>query len=188
MKSKLLLALLATLTSASVFAASATIEFQDMNSLYGAKDTHNVVLSVKENISKSLVGDVTVGQVSSVGAGTSITRVEAGLTGLLPATSFATVYTRVGLGDKTSTTTSFPFYNVESGVKTSTPIVGLNTQLGFRFRSAFSETNKDTTRTLRAGVSYDLTKSDTVGVRFDGVRGVAPQVQNVYAVNYTRSF
>jgi hypothetical protein len=188
MKSKLFLSVLTLLTASSVFAASATIELQDMNSLYGQKDTRNVVFSVRENINKSVIGDVTLGQVSAVGAGVGSTRVEVGLTGLLPVTSFMTSYTRLGVGDKTTTTTSYPYYNIETGFKTPTPIAGLNTTFGFRFRTAFSEMNKDTTRTIRLGLGYELTKVDTVGVRFDVVRGVAPQSQNVFALNYSRGF
>jgi hypothetical protein len=46
--------------------------------------------------------------------------------------------------------------------------------------------NGDTTETVRAGVSYALTKQDAIGVRYDKVTGDAKQ--NVVAVNYTRSF
>ena len=62
----------------------------------------------------------------------------------------------------------------------------MSAKLGWRYREAFNNVNADTTRTWRAGLSYDLTKKDAVGVRYDRMRGDTNQ--NIVAVNYTRSF
>jgi len=94
-------------------------------------------------------------------------------------------YLRVSVGEKIATTGNFGFYAVEPGI--SAPLGnGFSTSIGYRFRNAFNTSNNDTTHTLRAGVNYEFTKKDAVGVRLDRMRG--DQNQNIWNVNYVRSF
>jgi hypothetical protein len=116
------------------------------------------------------------------------TRAEAGLTGAYPVAGIS-LYTRAAVGEKfTGSTTygNFGYYSVEPGVLVPIGKTGLTARVGYRFRSAFDTANNDTTRTSRAGVSYTLTKKDTIGVRYDQMRGDSNQ--NVWAFNYSRSF
>ena len=94
-------------------------------------------------------------------------------------------YTRLSAGEKISTSGNFGFYAIEPGI--TAPLGnGFSTQVGYRFRNAFNTDNNDTTHTLRAGVTYELTAKDAIGVRFDRMRG--DQNQNIWNINYVRSF
>ena len=186
---KKFLAIFAMLVSGSVFAASATLEYQNINGLNGTSDQNNFNLTVKESINNFLAGDVQFSQTNnSPNGGTDTlasTRVEGGLTGVAAVSSYASLYTRAAVGQKYTSATNYGYYSVEPGV--IVPIgAGFSAKVGYRFRSAFDTTMPDTTRTWRAGVGYDLTKTDNIGVRYDSVRGDSNQ--NVVAVNYTRSF
>ena len=96
-------------------------------------------------------------------------------------------YTRVAVGEKWTTTVpgNFSYYSIEPGVR-GTLYGPVWAQLGWRFRNAFNPANNDTTRTWRTSLYYDVTKQDTLGFRLDNMRG--DQNQNIYNVNYTRSF
>ena len=64
----------------------------------------------------------------------------------------------------------------------------LTAKVGYRFRTAAenANVNKDTTDTVRAGVTYAINKKDAVGFRFDRVTGDSRQ--DGYNVFYSRSF
>jgi hypothetical protein len=96
-------------------------------------------------------------------------------------------YLRVATGQKTTSTTNFNYYSVEPGITAPIGSTGITARLGYRFRDAYDNAvNADQTRTVRAGLSYALTKQDAVGVRYDRVRGDTNS--NNVAFNYTRSF
>ena len=181
---KTILAILALITTSTAFAGSVTIEAIDIDNktsasqkLYG--------LYVKENITKDLVGDVSFSNIVTNGTGTLSTRLEGGLTGTTQQIGPVIGYVRAAVGQRYSNTTDFSYYSVEPGVLI--PMGNFTGKIGYRYRSAFDSTaNGDQTNTWRAGVSYALTKQDTVGVRYDQVRGDSKQ--NVVAVNYTRGF
>jgi hypothetical protein len=187
---KKLLALVAILATGSVFAASGTVEYQNIDGTGSTPtDQNQYSLTVKENINKNFVGDLGISQTSNRTSGSDTlasTRTEAGLTG---STSMfgVTPYVRTALGQKFSSSTNFTYYSVEPGVSAGIPgVAGLNAKVGYRFRNAVDTGNNDTTRTWRAGLSYDLTAKDTIGVRYDKMRGDTNQ--NIVAVNYTRGF
>lgn len=96
-------------------------------------------------------------------------------------------YARFAVGEKFSSSGNgnFNYYAVEPGVR-GTLYGPVWAQLGWRYRSAFDPANNDTTRTWRTSLNYDVTKQDTVGFRLDNMRG--DQNQNIYNVNYVRSF
>lgn len=181
---KKLVAILGLALSSQVFAGSATFEGQRIDNASGA-DQNNYNLTVRESIAKGVTGDIQFSNTYTRDTGAaSSTRIEAGVTPTLPLGP-VTGYARVAVGQKASTGSDFTYYSVEPGV--SAPLgAGFTAKLGYRFRNAFDTGNNDTTRTIRAGLSYDLTKTDSVGVRFDRVQGDADQ--KVWAVGYTRSF
>lgn len=182
---KKIVAILGLSLAAQAFAGSFTIEGQDINNATGS-DQKNYNLTVRENITKNVTGDVQFSNNYTNGTNAvSSTRIEAGVTptvGLGPVTG----YTRVAVGQRSGTASDWSYYSVEPGV--TAPLGnGFKARLGWRYRNAFDATaNADLTRTWRAGVSYDLTKVDTVGVRYDRVQGDSNQ--KVWALNYTRGF
>ena len=181
---KKLLAILAMATAGTVFAGSFTVEGQKIDNLTSAKQKQ-YSLSVKENITKEIAGDVSFSNTTTDGTGALTTRLEGGLTGTTQQVGPVIGYVRAAVGQKYSNTTDFSYYSVEPGVMI--PMGNFTGKIGYRYRSAFDSTaNGDQTNTWRAGLSYALTKKDAVGVRFDSVRGDSKQ--DVWAVNYTRSF
>lgn len=181
---KKLLAILAMATAGTVFAGSFTVEGQKIDNLTSANQKQ-YSLSVKENITKEIAGDVSFSNTTTDGTGALTTRLEGGLTGTTQQVGPVIGYVRAAVGQKYSNTTDFSYYSVEPGVMI--PMGNFTGKIGYRYRSAFDSTaNGDQTNTWRAGLSYALTKKDAVGVRFDSVRGDSKQ--DVWAVNYTRSF
>lgn len=181
---KKIFAILAMAFSASVFADSATLEYQGVNSI-GAADQKIYALTVKHNINSVFAGDVGFSNSQVEGTSALGARIEAGLTAT---TNLGLVngYVRTALGQKFSNTGDYTYYSVEPGV---TKAFGAFTaRVGYRFRDA-TDTNVNTaenTGTARYGVSYALSKADSIGVRYDRVTGDSNQ--KVTAVNYTRSF
>ena len=183
-----MVALSALFVSSAVFAGSATVEYQDIDGKKNTpQDQTNWSVTVKETLTKGLVGDLALSQTNNKVAGPDTlasTRTEGGLTASTTLGAL-TPYVRGAVGYKYNSTTNFSYYSVEPGASVGLG-GGFTAKLGWRYREAFSNANNDTTRTLRAGVAYDLTKTDQVGVRYDRMRGDTNQ--NIVAVNYTRSF
>ena len=151
--------------SSSVFAATATLEYQNQNGVNGSADTNNINLTVKEAFNKNFTGDVQLSNTynDSNGAANSF-RGEAGLTGSTPIVGTLGLYTRVAAGQKFTSTTNFTYYSVEPGI-TAGLGGGFNAKLGYRFRDAFdNNTYADQTRTVRAGLSYDINSKNTVDI------------------------
>ena len=181
---KKILAILAVAISGTAFAAdSFTVESQQISNS-GSNGQHLYGLNVKKDINKNFVGDIGISQVQTEGTNALSTRIEAGATVLGP----VGLYARVATGQKYSNTADFAYYSVEPGIAIAVPrVAGLTAKVGYRWRSAFdSSANGDQTNTMRYGVSYALSKNDTVGVRYDRVNG--DSTQKVWAVNYTRGF
>jgi hypothetical protein len=179
---KKIFAILALSVSTSVFSASATLEYAGVDNI-GAAGQSQVRLSVRQELTKNIVGDVSITQTQTDGSNKLGTRLETGST---LSNTFGPVvsYTRLAIGEKYSNTNQFSYYSVETGIRV--PMGQLRPFVGYRFRSAFDTANNDTTRTVRIGTTYALTKKDSVGIRLDRIRGDA--TQNVTAVSYTRTF
>ncbi len=186
-KMKKILAILAMAISGSVYAASATVEYQNQTGVNGTTDSSLYLLSVAEDINKNFTGGVSMnfGAKDSNGA-VSNSRVEGFLTGKTTV-GIVSPYVRVSVGEKFTTVTNYPYYTVEPGVTAPLGNTGLTARLGYRYRSAFdSGSYADTTNTWRAGLSYAVTKQDTVSVRYDRIRGDTNI--NTVAFGYTRRF
>lgn len=168
-----------------VNAASVTFEGQDQLGDKGAKNSTNYQVSVKESISKTFAGDVSFTNYQQHQTEALSTRIEAGVTGSLPVGPIG-VYTRVALGEKYSNTGNFAYYSIEPGVTYT--IGAVTAKVGYRYRTAVVDPNvsNDTTDTVRAGISYAITKTDAIGFRFDRVKG--DSTNHSYNLAYTRSF
>ena len=179
------IAILALALSSSVFAGdSATVEYQNLNT-NGSADQKNLGLTVKHEFSTKVTGDLGISSTVTEGTGALSTRMEAGSTYTIPVAIGVSGYVRCAMGQKFTNTSDFTYYSVEPGV--SAPVGPVTVKAGLRYRSSTNPAiNNDQTHTARLGVSYAVSKQDTVGVRYDRVRGDA--VQNVLAVNYTRNF
>ena len=181
---KILFAVMALMTSLS-FAGSITLEGQDQLGDKGAKNSTNYQVSVKESINKTFAVDVGFTNYQQQQTEALSTRIETGVTGSFPVGPVG-VYTRVALGEKYTNTGNFAYYSIEPGVTYTTGAV--TAKVGYRFRTAVVNPNvsNDTTDTSRFGLSYALSKKDTVGFRFDRVIG--DSTNHSYNLNYTRSF
>jgi opacity protein-like surface antigen len=184
---KKILAILAMAISSSVYAASVTVEYQDQTGVNSTTDSSLYLISVSENINKNFSAAITsnFGAKDSTGA-VSNSRIEGSITGR---TNMGLInpYVRIGVGQKFTTATNYSYYSIEPGVTAPLANTGLTARVGYRYRTAVDANSyADTTDTWRFGLSYALTKQDTVGVRYDRVRGDANL--NSLAFNYTRNF
>lgn len=179
---KKILAILALAMAGSAFAASVSFEYQNIDNAVGVgQDTLSV--SVKHNFTKSVTGDVLFSDTKAGNNGALSNRIEVGLSATAPLGP-VTGYTRVALGEKIGNSTMATYYSIEPGI--SAPVGPFTAKVGYRYRSAVDSANGDQTHTVRAGLSYPLTKVDAIGVRYDRVRG--DNTQNIVALNYTRTF
>jgi hypothetical protein len=184
---KKILAILAMTISGFVYAASATIEYRDQKGVNGTADSSQYSLAVSENINKNFsVGITTSFSEKESNGAINGSRLEGSVTGKTTI-GLLSPYVKLGTGQKFTSATNHSYYSVEPGVTAPLGNTGLTARLGYRYRTAFDSTAfADTTNTWRLGMSYAITKQDTVGIRFDQVRGDTNQ--NNIAFNATRSF
>ena len=97
-------------------------------------------------------------------------------------------YVGVRVGQKIKAAESFGHYAVDYGVKF--PIIGnvVYLDLGGRYRNAFDTVNDMRSNRAHALVSWNLTKQDTVGVRYSQAYGDTGEEKNAWRLSYTRSF
>lgn len=181
---KILLALL-VVASTSAFADRFVLEKARVNETNGTAGANAWYVKGIIDVSKDLSLDASL-LTTQVDVSNKISsRYDLGVNNKFDLVGPVRGYVRSSVGEKISTSGNYSFYAVEPGI-TSNLGQGFSTQVGYRFRNAFNTTNNDTTHTLRAGINYDLTKTDAIGVRLDRVRG--DQNQNIWNVNYVRSF
>ena len=181
------IATIAILASSTVYAGSASIEYQNADGVNGTANSNVYQISVSENINKNFVIGTTLNTTeSSTTGGTTGSRAEVNLMGKT-SLGITSPGLKIATGQRFTTTGNFGYYSVEPSITVPVPSTKLSTQLGWRYRNAYDATaNADETKTWRAGIKYDLTKQDALGLRYDQVRGDTNQ--NVVAVNYTRNF
>jgi hypothetical protein len=97
-------------------------------------------------------------------------------------------YVGVRVGQKIQSDDNFSHYAVDYGVKF--PIIGniVYLDLGGRYRNAFDTVNEFKSNRGHALVSWNLTKQDTVGVRYSQSYGDTSEEKNAVRLSYTRSF
>lgn len=182
---KKIIAILALATAGSAFANSVSMEYQAWENPTTKADTSALVLTARQNLSKSVVGDVqlTVNQAEASNALAG--RSELGMTYSAPIGRLSG-YVRGAVGLKYADgQNSTSYYSVEPGVRYGLT-ERLSARVGYRYRDAFSNSVADQTNTVRVGLNYAVSKTAEVGVRFDRVRGDSEQ--NVVALGYTRRF
>lgn len=182
---KKIIAFLALATASLAYAGSASVEYQAWENPTTKAETTGLVLTVREDLTKSLAGDVVLSVNQAEATKAFGGRSETGLTYSVPVGRL-TGYVRGAVGLKhVSGSGDTSYYSVEPGV--SYGITNrLTARVGYRYRDAFKDGIADQTNTARVGLGYALTKNDAIGVRYDRVRGDSEL--NVIAVNYTRRF
>lgn len=141
----------------------------------GTKTTGGQDYSIKLDTNQSAWGT------GSVGSGVELrARQNFSAMGLTP-------YIGVRLGQKLATDESFSHYAVDAGVKF--PIAGaLSGDVGTRYRDAFSQSNDFQSTRYHAMVSYAISKSDSVGLRYSQAYGDTSEEKNAYRVTWTHNF
>jgi predicted porin len=175
------------LMSGLAFAGTATIEGSKINGLEGGKDAMVTNFSVSETVNKTFSVHTLLASTQSDVTNAVSTRLEVGATATTPIYGAITGYTRVAIGQRFNTAGHFAYYSIEPGL--SVPLSSsLTAKVGYRFRTAMENpnVNKDTTNTVRVGVSYALNKQHAVGFRFD--RQVGDSRSDSYNFFLTRSF
>ena len=182
---KKLLVALAILVSTSAFADKFVLEKAQVTETSGAAGADAWYVKGIIDVSKDLALDASLLTTQVNGTNKISSRYDVGVNSKFNLIGKVRGYTRLSVGEKISTSGNISFYAVEPGI--TAPLGnGFSTQVGYRYRSAFDSAYAETTRTARAGVTYDLTSKDAIGVRLDRVRGDSNQ--NIWNVNYVRSF
>lgn len=98
-----------------------------------------------------------------------------------------TPYAGVRLGQKLGTDESFSHYAFDAGIKF--PIVGaLSGDVGARYRDAFDSAQDFRSTRYHAMISYAISKSDSVGLRYSQAYGDTAEEKNAYRVTWTHNF
>ena len=186
MKKHIIAAAIAFAT-AGAFAQSVTVDVQNQRPDSGADHQKQIGLKVDMPVNKLLTVDGLVQTQQTDSTNKLASRVEVGLTAKTQLVGPIDAYGRLGLGEKaTSGSDRFSYHSEEVGVIYNTALPGLKAKVGYRWRDAFTDGRGDKSETTRFAVSYALTKQDTVGVRYDVIRGDSPAKAS--ALFYTRSF
>jgi len=186
---KKILAILALATFGTAFAGTATFEGSKVNGLDGAKDALSTNFAITETVNKTFSVLTQLTSQQSDGTNAVSTRLEVGGIATVPVYGPVTGYARLAVGQKFSTAGSgqFTYYSIEPGL--NVPLgSNLTAKIGYRFRTAAdnANVNKDTTDTVRVGVSYALNKEHSVGFRYDRMTGDSRN--DSYNFFVTRSF
>lgn len=165
-------------------AVSVTLENQFQTGDNGASNSHNYSVGIKEAITDKVAVDLSVTQFVTDVTESLSTRAEVGATYTV-SVPYSAFYTRVALGDRFTGSSDYGYYSAETGLLIPVGL-GLTARVGYRYRTAFDNTISDKTNTVRAGLAYEVTKKDTVGIRYDQVRGDSQN--HSYNFFYTRNF
>lgn len=96
-------------------------------------------------------------------------------------------YVALRLGEKIEATKQFAHYAVDAGIKI--PLgKGFAIDIGTRYRNAFATGNNFDSTRYHGMVTYDLTPSDSVGLRYAYSTGAAAESKNSWRVHYAHNF
>lgn len=179
---KYILTTLLSLVSLPALAGSVSIELQDMDTKRGVSDMRAVILTVRDNITKNVFGDLSVVGVKVDSTQAVSNRIDAGLM-IRSDTGLAL---RVALGERYTGQTNYAYYSVNPSFSTGIGKTGFVGSVGWRFREAFDSGINEQTRSWRFGLAYNVNKTNQVGVAYYKVNGTIEQ--NIVGLNYTRRF
>ena len=182
---KKLLAGLLLLVSSYAIADNFIAEYTTSESVDKTSTGQGWFFKGTRNLTKNLDADVSF-QTSQIDQTHKVdSKVEAGLTPKFDLFGSVRGYTRLHYGEKFASTGNYNYYGIEPGIQM--PLgYGFSTKVGYRYRTATDSAIADTTRTLRAGISYDLNKNDAIAIRYDRTRG--DKEVNYWNFAYIRNF
>jgi hypothetical protein len=179
---KIILSILALFVSLPVLAGSVSIELQDMDTKRGVSDMRAAILTVRDNITKNVFGDIAVTGVKVDSTQAISNRVEGGVM----VTSDHGLSLRVAVGERYTGQTNYAYYSINPSFAHPIGKTGFVGSVGWRWREAFDDVNNDQTKSWRVGLAYNVNKTNTVGVAYYKVNGTIEQ--NIIGLNYTRRF
>jgi len=166
-------------------ATSVTIGGAVADSDVNGQQTHRTSIGVRTTLGTGVTGDIAViNSRNDVTRSTSV-RQEAGVGVTAFNTGRLSLGVRGAVGVKSvSGQDRVEYYSLEPGANFKLTS-DLTARVAYRFRDAFSDSG-DRSDTMRYGLSYAVTKKDTIGVIYDVVR--KDGAEKTYNFSYTRSF
>lgn len=183
---KKIVAIVTLAVSGAAFAGSVSVEGTSLNNIRG-NDQTGASFTLNQDVNKTFSVHTQLVTRQTENTNAVSTRLEVGGTATTELVGSAKGYVKVALGEKYSSSGSFTYYSIEPGI-TMPVSSNVTARVGYRYRTAVNNpnVNNDTTDTVRVGLSYALSKNDSVGFRFDRITGDSRQ--DGYNVSYTRSF
>ena len=181
---KFITGIIFTIATTTAFANSGTAEYSTVQGLNGKPGGASYLVKFNAKFIDNVDWDFQMVSAQTDRSNSVSTRAELGL---VPRLNLDTVRlsTKMAVGKRFNSTGESNYWTIEPSV--AIPMLGgITPRIGWRYREAFNDSVLDTTRTLRLGVSYDITKKDVFTVRFDRVRGDTDQ--NTWNFAYTRRF
>lgn len=186
MKKIILASILATMAGLASAQTSVTLGGSVVESDVNGQKTDRTSFTVRTGIGYGLVGDVGVINSQNQTTNTTSVRQELGLSGTVFTAGAFSANVRGGLGLKTvSGSNATEYYSIEPGVNIKVT-EALTARVAYRYRDAFSSGVADRSDTARLGLSYALTKKDTIGLGYDVVKKDGAETATTFS--YTRSF
>jgi hypothetical protein len=186
MKNAILATLLSLSTVTALAQTSVTVGGAVADSDVNSQQTHRTSIGVKTTLGQGISGDVAViNSRNDVTKATSV-RQEVGVAVTAFETGRLSATVRGAVGVKSvSGADQVEFYSVEPGANFKIS-QDLTARVAYRYRDAFASSDADRSDTMRYGLSYALTKKDTIGVLYDVVK--KDGAEKAYNFSYTRSF
>lgn len=148
--------------------------------------SNRLTFGYKTELAKGFAGDVSISNTSNNSTNALSNRTEVGVTaGVLEAGRLSS-NVRVATGAKmVSGSETTYYYAVEPGVNYKLTD-SLTARVAYRFRDAYANDVADRSNTNRVSLSYALSKSNTVSVGYDKVRGAG--AEKAVSVGLSHSF
>ena len=164
-------------------AGSFLVETAQIDGMTRANST-GYLIQVSEEIAKNVDASAQILTYQTDGTNSVSSRYEFGLSPKYRLGG-VTLYTKFALGQKLSSTGNKDFYGIEPGI--IVPFADRwNVRFGYRMRDGYSGSTGERTNTARLGLGYDLTKVDSINIRYDRQRGDLDQ--NSWNLAYIRRF
>jgi long-subunit fatty acid transport protein len=186
MKKIILASILATMAGLASAQTSVSVGRSVVDSDVNGQQTHRTSLTVRTGVGYGLVGDVGVINSQNDTTRSASVRQELGLSGTVFTAGAFSANVRGGIGLKTvSGSEATSYYSIEPGVNYKITDA-LTARVAYRYRDAFSSGVADRSDTTRVGVSYAVTKKDTIGLGYDVAK--KDGAETATTLSYTRSF
>lgn len=171
MKKTILASLVALLATTAAHAGSVSVSGAVAEANGTGVQSHRYTFGYKDTIAPGFVGDVSISNTSNDTTNALSNRTEAGVTADLFSASKLGANVRVATGAKmVSGSNTTYYYSVEPGVSYKITD-NLSARVAYRFRDAYANDVADRSNSNRASLTYALSKSNTVSVGYDKVRG-----------------